>query len=279
MGGFISMQVKTSLRKAVSVTAGFILLGLLGWSFIHAEDVLEDNYLNEFIGYLSETSEREGGSGKNNQNRWIRNRSGTMHEQWYAVDDVAIRTEYTDPDYMIGKDSDSEGEPVLHFCDIVSGPKSGNTDGMVNDHGAIVTIWGNNLGSSQGASNVYFKDSSDNIYEAAHVYYWVNADGLSSGGPADLHTYHKMQEIAFSIPFSASDGLGKIYATVNGVNSNELHFTVREGNIYFVKTTGNNSTGDGSWSTPWQTIDFIGEGAGGTLDAGDIIYVCDAVIE
>ncbi|MDY6856952.1 MAG: hypothetical protein SWO11_20050 [Thermodesulfobacteriota bacterium] len=173
----------------------------------------------------------------------------------------------------------SYANPVLHFCDIISGPKSGNTGGMVNNHGVIVTIWGNNLGSSQGASKIFFKDSTGNIHEAAYVYYWVNADGLSSGGPADLHTYHKMQEIAFSIPVAVVDGLGRIYATVNSVNSNKLDFTVRGGGIYFVKTTGNNSTGDGSWSTPWQTIDFISEGAGGTLDAGDIISVCNAVIE
>ncbi|VAW87147.1 hypothetical protein MNBD_GAMMA18-296, partial [hydrothermal vent metagenome] len=43
--------------------------------------------------------------------------------------------------------------PVLHFSDINSGPKTGLNDGLGS--GAIVTIWGNNLGDLQGDSKVY----------------------------------------------------------------------------------------------------------------------------
>ncbi|MFC1802229.1 chitobiase/beta-hexosaminidase C-terminal domain-containing protein, partial [Patescibacteria group bacterium] len=100
-------------------------------------------------------------------------------------------------------------------------------------------------------------------------------NGTGEGGPADLYTYHQMQEFTFSIPSSVADGAGTMYVTVGGETSNSLDFTVRSGNIYFVKTTGDNGTGDGSWSTPWETIDYAFAGAGGTITAGDIIYVAD----
>ena len=47
-----------------------------------------------------------------------------------------------------------------------------------------------------------------------------------------------MQEIAFSIPASVAEGLGEIYVKINGINSNKLNFTVRDGSIYFVKVNG-----------------------------------------
>jgi len=142
--------------------------------------------------------------------------------------------------------SSVRAESVLHFSDIISGPKTGLGDGL--GEGAIITIWGNNLGSFQGSSKVYFKDSLNHVYESAYVYYWVNADGQSGGGPADLYTFHKMQEIAFSIPSSVTDGLGKMYVEVGGINSNELNFTVREGNIYFVDINSTNDPGIGTYS-------------------------------
>ena len=163
--------------------------------------------------------------------------------------------------------------PRLHFSDLISGPDTGLGDSL--GEGTIVTIWGNNLGSTQGASTVYFKDSTATSYEAAYVYYWCNADGgTSGGGPADLYAYHKMQEIAFSIPDEAASGLGSMYVVVDSVTSNELPFTVQAGNIYYVKTTGNNSTGDGAWATPWATVSTDGDGAmvAGKTVPGDIVY-------
>ena len=44
-------------------------------------------------------------------------------------------------------------EPVLYFSDLTSGPKTGLGDGKGS--GAIVTVWGRNLGNSQGTSEVY----------------------------------------------------------------------------------------------------------------------------
>lgn len=163
-------------------------------------------------------------------------------------------------------------EPVLFFSDITSGPKTGLGDGL--GQGAIVSIWGTGLGSSQGNSKVYIGGQ-----EAAYVYYWGNADGSSLAGPAKLYESHKMQTISFSIPSSAPDGATNIYVVVNGKKSNTLPFTIRPGNIYFVKVTGNDNTGDGSWSNPWRTLDYVGSGAGGRIIAGDIIYVGSGVEE
>lgn len=160
--------------------------------------------------------------------------------------------------------------PVLNFSDLIDGPKSGLNDGL--GQGAIVTIWGNNLGSTQGNSKVYFKDSTETSREAAYVYEWTNAT-QHAGHPADLYTYHKMQDIMFSIPSGSADGAGKIYVEVNSIKSNELDFTVRSGNIYFVKATGNNGN-TGTWNYPWSSPDYYTTNTGGgSALAGSICYV------
>lgn len=154
--------------------------------------------------------------------------------------------------------------PTLCFSDIVSGPKTGNSDGVGS--GVIVTVWGSELGSSQGTSKIYI-----GAVESDHVYYWKNADGELPGGPADLYTNHKLQEICFSVPSSAIDGLNTINVAVGGVESNSIPFTVRGGNIYFVSASGNDSTGDGSYTSPWATYTGVMSGDG-RLSAGDTIY-------
>jgi hypothetical protein len=156
--------------------------------------------------------------------------------------------------------------PVLNFSDIDSGPKTGNTDGV--GLGAIVTIWGNYLGSSQGTSKVYVGDQ-----EATAIYYWKNADGQLPSGPADLYSSHKMQEIAFAIPATAPDGLTTIKVVVNGIETNTLPFTVRTGNIYFVKTGGSDSTGNGSWGNAWGTLQNVVDKANAKIVLGDIVYI------
>lgn len=162
-------------------------------------------------------------------------------------------------------------QPVLNFSDIDSGPKVGNSDGAGGlssaQHGAIVTIWGNNLGSTQGKSKIYV-----GAVEVPHIYYWKDADGTLPGGPADLKTYHKMQEIAFAVPAGATDGANTIKVVIDGIDSNTLPFTVRTGKIYFVKSTGNNTTGDGSWGNPWLTLVNIFAGGNGKLIAGDTVF-------
>lgn len=171
--------------------------------------------------------------------------------------------------------SSQAATPSLNFSDLIDGPKSGLGDGL--GEGAIVTVWGNNLGSSQGSSKIYIKDSASNSFEAAHVYYWGNADGTSNGTHADLFTRQKMQEISFSIPSALADGAGKIYVTTPDGTSNELDFYVRStGTIYWVKTTGNDSTGNGSWLNPWQTISRA-TATSTPMEGGDLVYACDGV--
>ena len=164
---------------------------------------------------------------------------------------------------------------VLYFSDITNGPKKGLKDGLGS--GAIVTIWGANLGDSQKTSKVYVGGVA-----AAHVYYWGNADGSAMAGPAKLYESHGMQTISFSIASTAADGTGNIYVVVDGVQSNTLPFTVRAGNIYHVKTTGENSSGNGSWRSPWKTLGFIVNESGSNnpaVGAGDIVYAHDGVQE
>ncbi len=164
--------------------------------------------------------------------------------------------------------------PVLHFSDINSGPKVGLGDGLGS--GAIVTIWGNNLGDLQGASKVYIGNK-----EAAHVYSWARADGekadgTNANGPANLYTYHKIQAISFSIPATDADGENDIHVTVGGMDSNTLPFVIRDGNIFFVSPNGSD-TNDGSFDNPWQTLAHVASGADDRLSPGDIAYATNGV--
>jgi hypothetical protein len=167
---------------------------------------------------------------------------------------------------QLSASSTATADPVLYFSDITSGPKSGNSDasgGRSGLDGAIVTIWGSNLGSTQGNSKVYI-----NGIEAVSYYAWMNATA-----PVNLYTYHKMQMVSFQISHQAQDGLGAIFIIVNGRQSNSLPFNVRTGSIYFAKTTGHDDTGDGSWGNPWRTIPK----AANSLAPGDIAYIGDGV--
>jgi len=162
--------------------------------------------------------------------------------------------------------------PVLCFSDLVNGPKTGLGDGLGS--GAIVTVWGWNLGDSQGTSTITIGGVTP-----VYIYYWKSADGTSPGGPAQLHTYHKMQEIAFSVPASVADGAVNIQVVVSGVTSNTLSFTVAAGDIFWVGDTPggnapNDTTGNGSFASPWATLGVAASKAG--VGAGDIIYGYDS---
>ncbi len=115
--------------------------------------------------------------------------------------------------------------------------------------------------------------------EAAYVYEWTNAN-IHNGHPADLYTYHKMQNIVFSIPENAPDGATSINVNVNGVISNNLPFTVRSGTIYHVKTTGvdtgNGSGTNGDFNHPWRTPMYYTNTLAG-VSAGSICYIHNGV--
>lgn len=177
-----------------------------------------------------------------------------------------------------GQELPPEQGPSIAFSDLISGPSTGLGDGKGS--GVIVTVWGYNLGSTQGSSTIEFVDSLS-VARTPHVYYWKNADGTLPSGPANLYESHGMQEIAFSIPDSAL-GTGRIKITVDGKVAvkhdtttenpqGDISFAVRSGNIYHVKPTGNDSTGDGSFANPWLTV----AKGDSTATGGDTLYVHD----
>ena len=187
------------------------------------------------------------------------------------------------PRYSIGECPEGlalppEQGPTVAFTDLISGPDTGLGDGLGS--GAIVTVWGYNLGSTQGSSTIEFVDSLS-VARTPYVYYWKNADGTLPSGPANLYESHGMQEIAFSVPDSAL-GTGRIKITVDGKVAvkhdtttenpqGDISFLVREGNIYHVKSNGNDSTGDGSFANPWLTV----AKGDSTATGGDTLYVHD----
>ncbi|MFZ1529965.1 MAG: IPT/TIG domain-containing protein [Ferruginibacter sp.] len=162
--------------------------------------------------------------------------------------------------------------PFICFTDINSGPATGNSDHSqpgqsAGQDGAIVTIWGKNLGSSQGSSQVLTGGIP------ARIYRWANATA-----PAQLYTKLGMQMIEFQIPGTLPNGITTLQVVVNGISSNSVSFTIRSGNIYFIKTTGNDLSGNGSWDNPWTSLDNTSNtGALDKINAGDIIYICDGV--
>ena len=151
------------------------------------------------------------------------------------------------------------GPPALFFSDLNNGPSTGNTDTSLQQtpgqEGAIVTIWGARLGSSQGGSQVFCNGAP-----AARVYFW---------GTANLDNYEK---VVFQISHSAASGPGQVTVTVNGASSNLLPFTVRQGKIYFVTTTGKDAN-RGVYSSPWGTL----LKARNSMQPGDIVYAMNGV--
>ncbi len=162
--------------------------------------------------------------------------------------------------------------PYLCFTDLVSGPAIGNSDnsqpGQVpGQDGAIITLWGKQLGPRTAQSRVLVGK------QVARIYAWEEARQ-----PADLSTTQGMQMVTFQLPHQAPDGLTEIRVETAAGQSNALPFTVRPGRIFFLKITGNDAGGDGSWSKPWATLDNVqNSGALNKLLPGDIIYIGDGV--
>lgn len=162
------------------------------------------------------------------------------------------------------------GNPYLAFSDLVNGPSTGLGDGVGS--GTVVTLWGQFLGDNDDSGTVTMVDVNANEHEA-HVYYWKFADGELPSGPANLHASHYIHEIAFSVP-EMPNGTAEIYVTVNGLESNRLPFLVREGEIHHIKSSGDDSVGNGLWNNPWATVAKALNGA----PAGSILYLHDIAV-
>jgi hypothetical protein len=133
--------------------------------------------------------------------------------------------------------------PRIFFSDLESGPKTGGE----NNNGVYVTLWGKNFGTTRGSSSV-----------------------TVGGGAATTFPVWSDSKITFQLGPSAATG--NIVVTVGGQTSNGIPFTVRSGNIYFVSTSGSDSS-SGSFSAPWSTV----KKAKNSLAAGDTVYVMNGV--
>lgn len=133
---------------------------------------------------------------------------------------------------------------AIFFSDLVSGPNYGGQDGK----GAFVTIWGKNFGAIRGSSYI-------------------------TVGGQQVDNYPLWSDTKISFQLGQNTGTGQIIVVTPEGDSNGIDFTVRGGNIYFVKVTGSDASGDGSWNNPWRSIIKAKK----SLQAGDIAYICDGV--
>ena len=151
--------------------------------------------------------------------------------------------------------------PVIFFSDLTSGPKTG-WEGSTTK-GAAVTIWGEGFGN-QGY------DSVNNYVSVGGVKITEYAEWGEDLGPA-----RKLDRISFWLHSGVPDGSTTITVTVNGKTSNAIPFTVRQGNIYFISTTGSDSnngeyaTNRGNGDGPFLTISH----AKSKMSPGDIAYM------
>jgi hypothetical protein len=159
--------------------------------------------------------------------------------------------------------------PALFFSDLTIGPNGGNTDTTfsASGNGAYVTLYGNNFGSSQGASTV--------TWNGQRCLTVVPATGGYLGWGSS-HLWY--QEIIVQIMSTCTPGSGNFVVTTSAGTSNGLPFTVNAigGNhIYFASTTGSDSGGTGTFQSPFGSGPHC-DGSGDTSSverAGDICYV------
>lgn len=160
--------------------------------------------------------------------------------------------------------------PRLFFSDLDSGPKTGNTDTSLGqtagEDGVLVSVWGTFLGRAHDDARVLVNGA-----EAARIYYW--GDAVPPYSPAKLNNgIQHMQLVVFQVSHRALNGPGQITVTVKGVRSNPIPFTIRPGRIFFVSTSGRDSS-SGTWRGPWRTIQYAKD----QLAPGDTLYVRDGV--
>jgi hypothetical protein len=142
--------------------------------------------------------------------------------------------------------------PRLFFTDLESGPNTGGEGGL----GVFITIYGEGFGSERGASTVTIGGQ-----EVARYVSW-GADNAP----------RKLDMIVVQPGPNVKSG--EIVVTIDGNASNPLPFTIRPGGIYFVSSTGNDSS-NGDFEHPWRTIAF----AENSLAPGDTAYVLDGVTQ
>lgn len=134
-------------------------------------------------------------------------------------------------------------DPRIIFSDLQSGPNSGGA----SNKGAVVTIYGFGFGATRGTSSITI-----------------------GGAAADNYLQWSDTKVSFQLGNSAVTG--NIVATVSGVASNGMPFTVRPGKLYFVSPTGAD-TNAGTFTAPWHSV----VKAKNAAVAGDVIYLMNGV--
>jgi hypothetical protein len=143
--------------------------------------------------------------------------------------------------------------PALFFSDLTNGPATGNSDSTFSSNGGVyVTLYGNFFGTSPT----------------------VTLNGASClvivSPPATWMWYQKM-----TVQLKSTCTSGNFAVTTPSGTSNGLPFAVNTGKIYYVSTSGSDSSGNGSFSAPWATLPYAVQTTGTT--AGNVIYAENGV--
>jgi hypothetical protein len=147
--------------------------------------------------------------------------------------------------------------PVIFFSDLNSGPATGNGDSTFSSNGGVyVNIFGNFLGATQGASTITLNGAS-----CLQVINWST----------NWLWYQRI-----TVQLQSGCATGNFVITTSAGTSNSLPFTVRSGSIFYVATTGNDSTGTGSFAAPWLTLHKAAQTVG--TSAGNTVYVENGVV-
>lgn len=124
------------------------------------------------------------------------------------------------------------GSPCVDFIDLTQGPATGNPDTSfgqtANVDGAYVTVWGQNLGTTQGTSTVTLGGIAQTVIA------WGAAQPPLC--PANLvNGYQNYQCVIFQVNHATPAGAQNLFLTVGGVSTAQaVTFTVAAGNIRFV---------------------------------------------
>ncbi|GEM_PF-5642835 len=157
--------------------------------------------------------------------------------------------------------SSTTSAPVVFYTDITSGPNTGGKD----NRGAIVCAYGKNFGTS---NQVFF----DGVEAGAYI---VRESPSSVGNPS-------LDRVCVQPGPSVPTGAHNVIVRVSGVNSTSadsdpyvagqqnVQFTVRPGNIYFVALNSPNNPGTGTYADPFRSPNSCIYST--SIVAGDICY-------
>jgi hypothetical protein len=144
-----------------------------------------------------------------------------------------------------------QNAPVLFYSDLDSGPNVGGEGGS---DGTFVCVYGENFGTAPGSFTV-------GGIEVAVDKLWAD--------PGQPYVPGHYAKACGQINHLTADGAQTIQLTTASGASNPLPFTVRPGKIYWVETTGSDSSGQGTEGSPWATITKCNS----QLAAGDICLI------